>query len=164
MRFWATGVTVVTAAHQGIRHGMTVSSFTSISVDPPQVLVSLAQVSRTHNLVARSQAFGVTILASSQQEIAERFAGRLADDADRFSGLETFPLVTGIPFLSGGLTHLDCRVVTTLDSGASTVFIGEVIAAQSVAEGLPLLYFNRNYLGQIGDVSHVPYDSHGIKP
>ena len=145
MRFWATGVTVVTAAHAGVQHGMTVSAFTSLTLTPPQVLISLAQNSRTHGLITRAQAFGVTILAADQQEISERFAGRVADDLDRLAGLETFTLVSGTPMLAGGLSHLDCRVITTLDCGTSTLFIGEVVAAQSAQGGAPLLYFNRDY-------------------
>lgn len=145
MRFWATGVTVVTAAHGGIRHGMTVSSFTSVSLDPPQVLISLARDSRTHDLVNHSRSFGITILDSSQQDISDLFAGRVPDDMDRLEGLETITLVTGVPLLKKGLAHLDCRVLTTVGSGTHTIFIAEVLFAQSMDEGNPLLYFNREY-------------------
>jgi flavin reductase (DIM6/NTAB) family NADH-FMN oxidoreductase RutF len=145
MRFWATGVTIVTAAHAGSQHGMTVSAFTSISMTPPLALVSLAQNARTYNLVLRSGAFGVTLLAANQQDISERFAGRLPDEADRLAGLNTFTLVSGTPLISGGLMHLDCRVVQTVEVGTSTIFIGEVVAAQNAAEGDPLIYFNRGY-------------------
>lgn len=145
MRFWATGVTVVTAAHAGRQHGMTVSSFTSVSLDPPQVLVSLSQETRTHDLVTHSHHFGITVLNASQQELGDRFAGRVSDELERLAGLETFTLVSGVPLLTGGLAHLDCRVVTTIGSGTHTLFIAEVLAAQSVAEGEPLLYFNRDY-------------------
>ena len=103
MRFWATGVTIVTAAHEGIQHGMTVSSFTSVSLDPPQVLISLAQNTRTHDLITHSRNFGITILDSSQQEISDRFAGRVPDDLDRLNGLETITLVSGAPLLKQGL-------------------------------------------------------------
>ncbi len=145
MRFWATGVTVVTASHAGVQHGMTVSAFTSLSLAPPQVLISLAQNSRTHGLINQSQAFGVTILTADQQEISERFAGRIADDRDRIGGLGIFTLVTGSPLLSGGLAYLDCQVISKLDCGTSAIFVGEVVAAQSIKEGSPLLYFNRGY-------------------
>lgn len=145
MRFWATGVTVVTAAHEGIQHGMTVSSFTSVSLEPPQVLVSLSRDSRTHDLVDRSRSFGITILDASQQNISDLFAGRVPDDMDRLQGLETITLVTGAPLLKQGLAHLDCRVVTTVGSGTHTIFIADVLSARSVDEGDPLLYFNREY-------------------
>ena len=145
MRFWATGVTVVTAAHGGIQHGMTVSSFTSVSLDPPQVLISLSRDSRTHELVRHSLNFGITFLDSSQQDISDLFAGRVPDDMDRLEGLETITLVTGTPLLKQGLAHLDCRVLTTVGSGTHTIFIAEVLSARSVEEGDPLLYFNRDY-------------------
>ena len=145
MRSWATGVTIVTAAHAGVQHGMTVSAFTSLTLEPPQVLVSLARNSRTHDLILRAKSFGVTILAADQQELSERFAGRIPDDSDRLAGLETFSLTTGTPLLAGGLSHLDCRLVTTLECGTSTLFIGEVVAAKNLPDGNPLLYFNRDY-------------------
>jgi flavin reductase (DIM6/NTAB) family NADH-FMN oxidoreductase RutF len=145
MRFWATGVTIVTAAYDSIQHGMTVSSFTSISLDPPQVLIALTQESRTHYLITHSRNFGITILDSSQQDISDRFAGRVPDDMDRLEGLETITLVTGAPLLKQGLAHLDCHVVTTVGSGTHTIFIAEVLSARFGEDGDPLLYFNRGY-------------------
>ena len=145
MRFWVTGVTVVTAAHQGVQHGMTVSSFTSLSLTPPQILISLAQNTRTHDLVTRSRSFGLSILSASQQDISDLFAGRVADEFDRLVGLETFTLATGAPMIAGSLAYLDCHIVTTLGSGTHTIFIGEVLAAQNAESGEPLVYFNRAY-------------------
>jgi flavin reductase (DIM6/NTAB) family NADH-FMN oxidoreductase RutF len=145
MRFWATGVTVVTASFQGVQHGMTVSSFTSVSLTPPQVLISLAQNARTHDLVMRSRYFGISILNSSQVELSDRFAGRVPDEMDRLKDVETISLVSGVPLLKQGLAQLDCHVVTTLGSGTHTIFIAEVVSAQSIEDGDPLLYFNRGY-------------------
>jgi len=145
MRLWATGVTVVTSLHDGVAHGMTVSSFTSVSLTPPQVLVSLAQNTRTHALTKNSRAFGVTVLAADQQDISDRFAGRAADEGDRLEGLETMTLVTGVPMIKGGLAQFDCRVIATFTSGTHTIFIGEVLAAQGDLRTRPLLYFNRGY-------------------
>lgn len=145
MRFWVTGVTVVTAAHQGVQHGMTVSSFTSLSLTPAQVVISLAQNTRTHELVTRSRSFGISVLSASQQDVSDRFAGRVADELDRLAGLETFTLASGAPMIAGGLAHLDCHVVTTLGSGTHTIFIGEVLATKNAGSGDPLIYFNRAY-------------------
>jgi flavin reductase (DIM6/NTAB) family NADH-FMN oxidoreductase RutF len=145
MRFWATGVTIVTAEYEGIQQGMTVSSFTSVSLSPPQVLISLAQGARTHDLITRSCNFGITILDASQQEICDCFAGRVPDDMDRLEGLETITLVSGVPLLKQGLAHLDCHVVTIVGSGTHTIFIAEVLSTQSGEAGEPLLYFNRGY-------------------
>ncbi len=145
MRLWSTGVTIVTAQFQGRRHGMTVSSFTSVSLEPPLVSLSLAQASQTHELVLHAGAFGITILSSSQQEISERFAGRIPDSQDRFVGLETFSLESGAPLIEGGLAFLDCKVTASYPVGANTLIVGEVVAARSPTEGEPLLYFNRGY-------------------
>ena len=145
MRFWATGVTIVTAAHAGVKHGMTVSSFTSVSLQPAQVLISLAQNTRTHDLITRSHHFGISILDSSQVELSDIFAGRMPDDMDRLVGVETMTLVSGTPLLKDALAQLDCHVITTLGSGTHTIFIGEVLSAQSRNGDDPLIYFNRNY-------------------
>jgi flavin reductase (DIM6/NTAB) family NADH-FMN oxidoreductase RutF len=145
MRAWATGVTVVTSAHDGVRHGMTVSSFTSLSVTPPQVLVAISHNVRTHKLITNSGFFGVSILSSEQQAISDRFAGRIPDAQDRFDGLSTFEMVSGIPLLSAGMACVDCRVINTLNSGAHTIFVGEVLAARRLDAQNPLIYFDRDY-------------------
>ncbi len=144
MRRWATGVTVVTAEFEGVRHGMTVSSFISISLAPPRLLVSLQQASRTHDLVKRSGCFGLTILDDSQKEISERFGGQDADH-DRFQDLEVQTLSSGAPLLASGLVRLDCRVALTYEIGEHTLFIGEVLAMQMGDKHQPLIYYDRTY-------------------
>ena len=145
MRAWTTGVTVVTATHNGVTHGMTVSSFTSISLAPALITVSLQRASRTSELVTESGAFGLTILSSEQQAISDLFAGRGDESVDRFANIKTEKLVTGAPFIKGGLAWMDCRVVHTYDGGMNTLFIGEVVDARSENEGAPLIYYNRGY-------------------
>jgi len=145
MRAWTSGVTIVTAAEGGEQHGMTVSSFTSISLAPPLIVISLQTVSRTHELVSRAQAFGVTILAEGQQAIAERFAGRGLERDARFEGVETETLVTGAPFIKGGLAYLDCRVTQSIPSGMNTIFIAEVVGARSNDHASPLVYHDQEY-------------------
>jgi flavin reductase (DIM6/NTAB) family NADH-FMN oxidoreductase RutF len=145
MRQWATGVTVVSSRYEGMQHGMTVSSFTSISLDPPLVLVSLAKDTRTHELVQQSNVFGVTLLNQTQNEISDRFAGRNNENLDRFAGIDTFTLHTGAPFLGGGLSYLDCNVILSHDLGDHTLFIGEVVALKVTQDGSPLIYYDRGY-------------------
>lgn len=145
MRQWASGVTIVAAEAEGIRHGMTASSFTSISANPPMVLVSMAVETRTHALVKQTNAFGVTILNEDQREISDRFAGRIAEEKDRFDGVPFDALVTGSPLILGGLAMFDCRVVNTLSMPGTTLFIAEVVAARVSDGANPLLYFNRQY-------------------
>ena len=151
MRQWASGVTVVTSHLGGERHGMTVSSFTSISLQPPLVLVSIEQGRRTHEMIEASGVFGVTILCVEQRGISDRFAGRVADGNDRFEGIQTYTLTSGVSFISGGLAGLDCKVVAALDSGDHTLFIGDVVDIFIDSGHRPLLYYNRNYHQLIED-------------
>lgn len=145
MRSWSAGVTVVTAVYAHERHGMTVNSFTSISLDPALITISLQQHSRTHELVSKSHTFGVTILSNSQTDISDLFAGRVPEMTDRFAALTTETLVTGSPLIVGGLAWLDCRVLETFDAGMNTLFIAEVVAARSMDAGEPLVYHDRQY-------------------
>jgi flavin reductase (DIM6/NTAB) family NADH-FMN oxidoreductase RutF len=148
LRFWTTGVTVVSASHQGVQHGMTVNSFTSLSLEPPLVSISLEKITRTHGLVKEAGRFGVSILAAEQRELSDRFAGRESEQSDRFKGVEIFYLETGSPLLSQAIAFFDCKVATMHDAGTHTIFISEVLAAGSAAGAdgkQPLVYFNRAY-------------------
>lgn len=145
MRAWTSGVTIVTASFAGEQHGMTVSSFTSIALEPPLIIISLQTASRTHDLVAQANAFAVTILGDGQQDISDRFAGRVSDTEDRLAGIETETLITGAPFIKGGLAYLDCRVTETIAVGTNTLFLAEVVAARGNGKGKPLVYHDRKY-------------------
>lgn len=147
MRTWITGVAIVTGSHDGQIHGMTANSFNSIALDPPTVLVALQQHARTEQLVRRSGHFGVTILQTNQTALAKRFAGQIDPDRPRFDGVETFCLSSQAPLILGGLAYLDCQVVQSFDVGSTTVFLGEVLAAQVSQQDnhSPLLYFNRQW-------------------
>ncbi len=145
MRAWTSGVTIVTAAHGGEWHGMTVSSFTSISLDPPMVIISLQTASRTHDVVAKAGAFGVTILAASQQELSERFANRNIAMGERLGSPDMETMVTGAPLIKGGLAFLDCRVQQSIPCGMNTLFIAEVVAVRGDDHDAPLVYHDRAY-------------------
>ena len=148
LRYWTTGVSIVAVNHAGVLHGMTVNSFTSLSLDPPLVMVSLEKVTRTHGFVESAGLFGVSILSEAQKELSNRFAGREIEGKDRFAGVETFTLETGSPLIYGALAYFDCRVSTTHEGGTHTIFIADVLAAAVSATDSkenPLVYFNRNY-------------------
>jgi len=123
---------------------MTVSSFTSISLEPPLLLAALQKTTRTSQMILQARAFGVTILAADQKEISDRFAGRGEESQDRMDGVETEVLSSGAPFIKGGLAYFDCRLRQTVDAGTSTLFIGEVVAVRQF-KGQPLLYHDRQY-------------------
>ena len=149
MRCWATGVTVVTAFHDGVRHGMTVSSFTSVSLTPPMVLISLERTTRTRQFVTASGFFGVNLLGSTQEELSNRFAGRISDLENRFEDLDAFVLESGAPMLADALAWMDCRVSAVYEVSTHSIIVGEVIGVKAFAsqsENLqPLIYYDRGY-------------------
>ncbi|MGW8144831.1 MAG: flavin reductase family protein [Anaerolineales bacterium] len=145
MRQWVTGICIVSTVHNSGYHGMTVSSFTSVSIDPQLVTISLMKNSRTHDYVISAKNFGITVLSENQQEISKIFAGQIPETEDRFDGIETWTLVTGSPFLKDGLAFLDCHLTDVYDFGTNSLFIGEVVAAKVGNGGKPLLYFDQQY-------------------
>lgn len=155
MRQWASGIGVAAAEFEGVRHGMTVSSFTSVSVEPPIILISAQNNTRTHDLILRAGAFAVTLLSDQQQEISEIFAGRIPEHEDRFADLEIVTLETGSPVIPDGLAVFDCNLVGTYETDTTTVMFGEVVAARvsdRPQEDLaPLLYYQQGYHFLEGD-------------
>ncbi len=145
MRRWATGVTIVTAENGGQKHGATVSSLTSISVDPPLVTVTIAKGTRSHQLMQLAGRFGITILSDQQQSLSERFAGELTEDQDRFERVNFKYIFEGIPVLEGGLACLGCSIVYEYDMPKSTMFVGRVVASELGEAIPPLIYLNRTY-------------------
>lgn len=145
MRHWATGVAIITVHDQGQIHGMTVNSFTSVTLTPPLVLVCIERAVRTHAMLTRSGQFALSILAEGQDSISNRFAGRDTEHKDRFEGLETFTATTGAPILANNLGYLEGRVVSSHEAGTHTIFVAEVLNAQTSVQNRPLLYFNQGY-------------------
>jgi flavin reductase (DIM6/NTAB) family NADH-FMN oxidoreductase RutF len=145
MRQWATGVTLVTASSGRVHHGMTVSSFTSVSLSPPLILVSLSNDARTREMITQSQRFAVSVLAEDQQELADRFAGRIADSADRFEGVQHRLSGLGNPIPDGCLATLDCQVAEIFEAGNHSILIGQVENLEVGRDAPPLLYYDRDY-------------------
>lgn len=147
MAHWATGVSVVTAVspEDGRQVGITVSSLTSLSVDPPQVLISVSKKLVVHGIILATGRFAASILRAEQVEWGMRFAGMVPDVEDRFAGIETISAVTGSPILAGALAWLDCTVQREYDGDDHTIFVGEVVAAGHASEGEPLLYYDRQW-------------------
>lgn len=145
LRLWASGVCLVTSHDRGQPHGMTVSSFTPISLSPPLVAVCLENTTRTNRLVHQSGVFAVSILHEAQADLADRFAGRIPDGADRFHDVSYTTAKTGSPIVDGCLAYLDCRLAASHPAGTHTLFLGEVLAAGRRPDGPPLLYFQRGY-------------------
>lgn len=143
LRRWPSGVTVVTARAGDRIHGMTVSAFSSVSLDPPLVLVCADKASHTHPLIAEARAFAAHILAQGQEGLSHRFASK-ADEWRRFEGIDWKPGVTGSPILPGALAVLDCRVVAAHDAGDHVIYVGEVESV-TLSEAEPLLWYGGRY-------------------
>ncbi|MBW2541788.1 MAG: flavin reductase [Deltaproteobacteria bacterium] len=140
----ATGVTVVTARAGERIHGMTVSAFAEVSLEPPLVLICIDQSAKTHALIEEGGVFAVNILARGQEALADRFATR--EEEARFSDLECESAATGAPLLAGCVAQLDCRLASAHESGDHTIFVGEVVGVR-LSDGEPLVFYDRNYRG-----------------
>jgi flavin reductase (DIM6/NTAB) family NADH-FMN oxidoreductase RutF len=145
MSRFATGVTVVTAQDgEGRACGLTVNAFTSVSLDPSLVLVSLSTGSATRDAILETGTFAVNVLAVEDHELATRFSrGRRAV---RFRGLGTRTEVTGSPILVGALAWLDCRLHQVHEAGDHTLVLGEPVAAGD-RPGEPLIFFEGTLRG-----------------
>ncbi len=154
MSQFASGVTVVTTRHGETPIGVTASSFTSLSLEPPLVLVSLNKQLFTHKVIAETGVFAVNVLSAQQLEIGMRFAGLRPEITDRFAGLKTYTAVTGSPLLPDSLAWVDCTLWATYDGGDHTIFVGEVKDLYVSDLDMPLLYHNR--LWRRSESLHVP--------
>jgi flavin reductase (DIM6/NTAB) family NADH-FMN oxidoreductase RutF len=142
---WASGVTIVTTIHDGERVGITASSFSSLSLEPPRILICVAKRLFTHKAIEASHVFAVNILSAAQQEWGMRFAGMIPEGQDRFAEIETFIAETGAPLLPDVLGWLDCRLSAAHDGGDHTIFVGDVVVTSAVEMGEPILYYHRHW-------------------
>lgn len=139
---FATGITVVTVTDpEGQPQGLTVNSFTSVSLNPPLVLVSIDLRSSVLPHFHSHQRFAVNFLAHDQEGISRIFA---TPSVRRFEGLTWHFGELGSPLLENCLAHLECSTLKSVDAGDHTLFIGEVHRA-ACRDGKPLIYFNSAY-------------------
>ena len=139
---FASGVTVVTSRDaEGRDHGMTVSAFCSVSLDPPLVLACIGHEASMHGLVLREDRFAVSILAAGQEALARRFADQRSD---RFDGVGYTRGRLGVALIDDALAHLECTVVDRREAGDHTIVIGRVDAA-ACDQGRPLVYYRGGY-------------------
>jgi flavin reductase (DIM6/NTAB) family NADH-FMN oxidoreductase RutF len=137
-----TGVTIVTVLDADANpHGMTASSFTSVSLEPPLVLVCVSHRASVLAHLRRAQHIGINILSENQQDLSAHFArpGR-----DRFTGVEWEPGHGGVPLISRALARFQCSIHRMVDAGDHTILIAEVLDAD-YRDGPPLVYFSSGY-------------------
>jgi flavin reductase (DIM6/NTAB) family NADH-FMN oxidoreductase RutF len=141
---WASGVSVFTAPGPV---GLTVSSFSSLSLDPPLILGCIARSTGAHDGLVAADAFAVHLLAADQRDLSGHFAGPMDQ---RFVDLDYDLGDDGLPLLRGALARLVCRRESATLAGDHTILVGRVVEVQS-QNGNPLIYFSRAYCRIAGD-------------
>lgn len=137
-----SGVTVVTTKDAGGRlHGITVSAFCSVSLEPPLILVCIEKITGSHAALRESGTFIVNMLNESQSELSEHFASTLTD---KFADTEFTPGIEGLPILKGVAASLECRVHAEHDGGDHTIFVGRVEKI-TINDARPLAYLHGDY-------------------
>jgi flavin reductase (DIM6/NTAB) family NADH-FMN oxidoreductase RutF len=147
MRHLTGGVSVITAGRGKDITGMTVTSVSSLSVDPPTLIVSLNREASSWPLVKRHGFFGVNILAADQLEVAERFTGKGGlKGAERFAGAQWVTRVSGVPLLVGALSAIECAVEETIERHSHAIVIGRVLDIQTSGRTAALAYWQGRYV------------------
>ena len=142
MGHFATGVTIITTCDsQGNVYGLTANAITSVSLEPPLLLICIDRKAETFAHFYDSKSFTVNILTEEQQDLSSRFA---KSGGDKFSGLSCRPGRFGPPFVDGCLGYLECRIVETHEAGDHVIHIGQVESAE-VRAARPLLFFQGQY-------------------
>ncbi|MFF0343672.1 flavin reductase family protein [Kribbella sp. NPDC004875] len=151
---FASGITIMSTLQDGVSHAMTANAFSSVSLDPPLVLVCVDKGVRMHAAVLDCGYWAVSVLAGTQREIAERFARSGRDLYSQFEGIGTSAgPKTGCVVVDGALSWLECRTWATYDGGDHTIVVGEVLSLGAGEPGNPsaLIYHRSDYRKLNGD-------------
>jgi flavin reductase (DIM6/NTAB) family NADH-FMN oxidoreductase RutF len=147
MRHLAGGVSVITVGRGNDITGMTVTSVSSLSVDPPTLIVSINRESSSWPLLKRYGFFGVNILTADQLDIAERFTGKGGlKGAARFAGAQWMTRASGVPLLDGALAAIDCEVEDIVERHSHAIVIGRVLDIQTSGHTAALAYWQGRYV------------------
>ena len=151
MRHVAATVYAVTTRDDGQRYGILATAVSSLSFEPPSLLVCINRTASLHDPLERAERFCVNVLGLGNRDVAEHF---MRPDADRF-GVGDWLETEGVPVLRTAQSSLVCRTVHRHEFGTHTIFIGELLAAKHREDATPLTYFDRNYI----DISEAPQGS-----
>jgi len=139
----AGAVAIVTARAGDQVHGMTVTDWAGVSVDPPLALVCADLNSNTLAVIEKGKCFAINVLAEGQQDLSNKFASK-KDESRRFEGLEVEEGATGAPLIASAITSLDCRLFASHEAGDHRIYVGEILKA-SLRGGEPLVYCGGAY-------------------
>ncbi|SDQ30211.1 flavin reductase family protein [Thermostaphylospora chromogena] len=154
---FATGVTVITTGGP-VPHAMTANSFTSVSLDPPLILVCISKDAVMHQHLSASRSFGVSVLGAHQEATARHFANRYrALGPAQFADVEVVRGdVTGVPLIAGAAAFMECDVWRVYDGGDHTIFIGRVVSVSRQDDCDGLLVYRGRYSGIAAELREVP--------
>ena len=141
MGHFATGVTVITARVGEELHGMTANAVTSLSLEPPLVLVAVDLKASMYQSLQSADGFAMNILAADQQDLSNRFA---TSGPKEFSDIPQTTAVTGAPIFTEALGYVDCKISEIFSGGDHDIFVGEILAGD-IGAGEPLLYYGGSY-------------------
>jgi flavin reductase (DIM6/NTAB) family NADH-FMN oxidoreductase RutF len=146
MRVVAASISLVTSRDAaGVYYGMAVTSWSSVSMDPPSMMVAINRSASVHAIISQSRCYCLNLLGQTHSEILERFSRSDMRDA-RFSGVSWVKGPLGVPVLRGALASQICSVETTLDYGTHTIFVGRVVDVllneNQSKDGMPLIWMN----------------------
>lgn len=143
---FASGITVITTRGEEHSYGMTANAFSSVSLDPPLVLVCAKSGAEGSEHIATNRCFAVNILAAEQEPMSRYFSSKdRPRGRDAFAEVPHWTAATGSPILEGVVAHLDCELHTTFTAGDHEVFIGEVLDLAVNKDVQPLLFHGGGY-------------------
>ena len=146
MSRWVSGVAVVTVKADDLFYGLTVSSFTSVSLNPPMILVCIGKKNRLTSMVEQSRAFGMSVLHKGQKKIANYFASRDRIPAPSFPGVTTLDIGdTETPVIEGAVFNLECALSQIHDAGDHSIILGEVKDVVLSDNKKTLVYHDRKF-------------------
>jgi len=145
MSHWASGIAVITTQYEGDHQGFTANSLASVSIDPLLISMSIVKTLYAGQLLQSSGMFAINVLREDQSEWGKLFAGFYKDRPNRFEGIDITTTQQSIPLLPNTLAWMLCRVYQTVDVGASTLILGEVVDGQLNEGRPPLLYWRRSW-------------------
>ncbi len=147
MGHFATGVTIITTVSKdGVPTGLTANAFTSVSLDPPLLLISVDKKAESYPNFEASKVFTVNFLNEEQEALSRKFA---VSGGDKFQGVAYHTGANGVPILDGVLAYLECKLWATYEGGDHTLFLGLIEQAET-REAKPLVFYRGGYR-TIGD-------------
>jgi flavin reductase len=143
---FATGINVITTRSEQAAYGLTANAFSSVSLDPPLVLICVATTSQGCEVISLNEAFAVNVLSADQEPLSRFFASKdRPRGRDAFSGVPHSEAITGCPLLDGAAAQMDCRLHAAHEAGDHMIFIGAVVAMNVDPEATPLIFHGGGY-------------------